>query len=100
MSREAFEKWIKENQTYNAQELDRGPVIPVDKVRELLQATPPAAVPERFVLVPVEPTQAMIDAGCGWNDYESGGQGTPEAFNTEIYKAMIYAAHNPGVGDE
>ena len=34
----AIEQWIKDNQTFNAQELDHGPVIAASKVLEFLQS--------------------------------------------------------------
>lgn len=43
--RAEFEQWIKDNQTFNAQELDHGPVIAASKVLEFLQSMQGEAEP-------------------------------------------------------
>ncbi len=49
------------------------------------RATPPAAVPDGWVLVPKEPTQEMTDCVAGYFDFQ-----TNSAANA--YRAMISAA--------
>lgn len=45
-----------------------------------------------YVLVPVEPTWWMLEQSLQENDFEAGGYGSAQDFNTRIYKAMIKAA--------
>ena len=47
-----------------------------------------AEVPEGFVLVPIEPTEAMIIAGDGWSITKRGELRT-------VYRAMLSAARLP-----
>lgn len=55
----------------------------LEHAAELLEAAKSQAVPEGFVLVPKEPTKAMVEAGK--DSSECGG------WPDEIYKAMIEA---------
>ena len=52
------------------------------------QAATAQAVPEGYVVVPVEPTGAMVKAGS-WNDH---AHSLPDNHVIEIYKDMIKAA--------
>jgi hypothetical protein len=69
-----IETWIKANSTHNAQVTDLGAVVLVKDLRDLFAGK---------VLVPVEPTDAMIDALFP-------GTGTHTC--RELYKAMLAAS--------
>lgn len=56
-----------------------------DLINRDWQAATVQAVPEGFVVVPVEPTGAMVKAGS-WNDH---AHSLPDNHVIEIYKAMI-----------
>ena len=64
----------------------------LDKVIDAARQAPPAAaVPEGYALVPVEPTEAMQEAGeiaidRWWNER------TPESSSVVVYLAMLAAA--------
>lgn len=74
---------------------------------ETLKGSPPAtelralasraAVPDGFVLVPREPTEAMGNAARHWqhNVYVSDPMGDPNRFYFGFYRAMIAAAPEP-----
>ena len=62
-------------------------------VVEFIEQSQP--VPEGFVLVPVEPTEDMTDAG-----YEAYGKGHFTPAILDCYRAMIAAAPKPGDGNE
>ena len=55
----------------------------------------PASVPEVWKLVPVEPTQEMVEAGCKSLGALYGQHGASEA-----YKAMLAAAPTPPVSED
>lgn len=59
-----------------------------------MQSALSAAKAEGWVMVPVEPTEAMIVAG-GLKDYWQQME-CQETRAPEIYKAMLQAAQNPG----
>ena len=51
------------------------------------------AVPEGFVLVPVEPTEAMVQAGLGWREYDIPDHWPVQArIAYGTYRAMLRAA--------
>lgn len=58
-----------------------------DQRNAVLDAWNSRYVPEGYALVPVEPTEEMLEAGYG-----PAEDGTPAVFPDEIYKAMIKAA--------
>jgi hypothetical protein len=89
--------WLVEHDDFPAEvelfdELDHAPeIIGQEEARgwrftPLYKAQP--AIPEGFVLVPVEPTDEMIDA---WFNTERGDQRDPTRFNA-AFKAMVLAA--------
>lgn len=55
----------------------------------------PASAPEGFVLVPVEPTDAMIECGCRALGALYGQYGASEA-----YRAMLAASPTPPVSED
>jgi hypothetical protein len=60
----------------------------------MLKQVPPAAVPAGYALVPVEPTQAMLDAAGMCVVPE--GKGWLDASNRECWAAMLAAAERKG----
>jgi hypothetical protein len=87
---EAPAEWLKEAERLLQ---DCGPIWGTDALLAHLRRRP-VAVPEGFALVPLEPTQAMLDAVAqkphptrpdGWRAHYSG-----------LYRAMIAAHAGPG----
>ena len=80
---------------------DYGHEIPAYVVRDLLAAldaapqAPPAAVPAGYALVPVEPTEAMLDAG-----HAAAWRRIPSCFDMTdaeiVYRSMLAAAERKG----
>lgn len=73
----------------------------VERLVAILVPAPAAvgvAVPASYALVPVEPTQAMLDAAE--DAYVSGYTGTPTASPEEVWSAMIAAAPTPRAAPE
>lgn len=68
---------------------------------EPLYRHPPTerAVPEGWQLVPVEPTEGMVNAGYGWREYDTPDHWPPTARGPYgTYRAMLEAA--PGAGGD
>lgn len=85
--REAFEAWWR---PYYLRDMCRPGVVASDafiaglrEARAQVGQVERQAVPEGFVLVPIEPTEKMIMAGGGWTGTAAG------------YRAMIAAAPTP-----
>lgn len=72
-----------------------------------LYAAPPLAsawVPEGWRLVPAEPTEAMVDAGCREHTCVQGDSWYSDSEISEhdaidVFKAMLAAAPTPGASD-
>lgn len=64
------------------------PVKPNKALVDLLRG-----VPEGYKLVPVEPTEAMLEAGE--STFTSGYTGTPTSSPDKVYQAMLAAAPSP-----
>ena len=80
--REAFEDWIKNEDPFVGNDDNQDCIWAKKYMWQAWQAKA-QAVPEGFVVVPKEPTEAMVEAGK--DSSECGG------WPDEIYKAMIEA---------
>ena len=87
--REVFEAWAKNKGKYVKRSTNGDAYISMtlNAEWEAWQAAKAQAIPEGFVLVPVDPTGAMVKAGS-WNDY---AHSLPDNHVVEIYKLMIEA---------
>ena len=95
--REAFEVWYCENHTALKQSdlakfrtssgYSFGDSLKIDISWEAWQASKVQVVPEGFVLVPVEPTERMLDSA-----YSSISDNLHYADLENIYKSMIWSA--------
>lgn len=63
------------------------------------QAPPAAAVPEGYALVPVEPTEAMLNAARDWS-LKKYGQAVGNDGARGCYAAMLAAANKEGDRNE
>jgi hypothetical protein len=66
-----------------------------DEIAEyIVTRTPQPVVPEGYVLVPVEPTEAMLRAGLGWREVDPDEQIRNKEADmcSRIWQAMLSAA--------
>jgi hypothetical protein len=67
----------------------------IELMWETWQAAKAQAVPEGFVLVPKEPTKAMLDSARDWS-IKKYGKAVGNDGSSGCYKAMIEAQENKG----